>query len=151
MLRAMKFNESGLKCWPYQCNVVLSQTYSSSGDYLWNVNCSGNVTESRGGGRGRKVEEGGGDGKQGGTESRGGGGGRVTQIGRGFLTKETGISSDSNTRQSRRHTSLYASVITKKTKTKTKNKVLVTVKSFSPVYLSILISSRVLILIGESR
>ena len=76
------------------------------------------------------------------------GGGRVTQIGRGFLTKETGISSDSNTRQSRRHTSLYASVITKK-KTKTKNKVLVTVKSFSPVYLSILISSHVLILIGE--
>ena len=68
MLRAMKFNESGLKCWPYQCNVVLSQTYSSSGDYLWNVNCSGNVTESRGGGRGRKVEEGEG------TESRGGGG-----------------------------------------------------------------------------
>ena len=77
------------------------------------------------------------------------GGGRVTQIGRGFLTKETGISSDCNTRQSRRHTSLYASVITKKKKTK--NKVLVTVKSFSPVYLSILISSRVLILIGESR
>ena len=115
----MKFNESGLKCWPCQCNVVLSQTYSSRGDYLWNVNCSGNVTESRGGGGG------GGDGKQGGTESRGGGGdgklrrgegGRVTQIGRGFLTKETGISSDSNTRQSRRHTSLYASVITKKKK-----------------------------------
>ena len=80
------------------------------------------------------------------------GGGRVTQIGRGFLTKETGISSDSNTRQSRRHTSLYASVITKKkqkNKKKTKNKVLVTVKSFSPVYLSILISSHVLILIGE--
>ena len=74
MLRAMKFNESGLKCWPCQCNVVLSQTYSSRGDYLWNVNCPGNVTESRGGGRGRKVEEGGGDGKQGGTESRRGGG-----------------------------------------------------------------------------
>ena len=135
MLRAMKFKESGVNCWPCQCNVVLSQTYSSRGDYLWNVNCPGNVTESRGGGRGRKVEE--------------GAGGRVTQIGRRFLTKETGISSDSNTRQSRRHTSLYASVITKKTKTK--NKVLVTVKSFSPVYLSILISSRVLILIGESR
>ena len=50
------------------------------------------------------------------------GGGRVTQIGRGFLTKETGISSDSNTRQSRRHTSLYASVITKKNKNKNKNK-----------------------------
>ena len=48
------------------------------------------------------------------------GGGRVTQIGRGFLTKETGISSDSNTRQSRRHTSLYASVITKKNKNKNK-------------------------------
>ena len=65
MLREMKFNESGLKCWPCQCNVVLSQTYSSRGDYLWNVNCPGNVTESRGGGRGRKagggrkVEEGG--------------------------------------------------------------------------------------------
>ena len=114
MLRAMKFKESGLKCWSCQCNVVLSQTYSSRGDHLWNVNCPGNVTESRGGGRGRKagggrkVEEGGGDGKL----RRGGG--RVTQIGRGFLTKETGISSDSNTRQSRRHTSLYASVITKK-------------------------------------
>ena len=36
-------------------------------------------------------------------------------------------------------------------KRKKGNKVLVTVKSFSPVYLSILISSRVLILIGESR
>ena len=66
MLRAMKFNESGLKCWPCQCNVVLSQTYSLRGDYLWNVNCPGNVTESRGGGRGRKAG--------GGTESRGGGG-----------------------------------------------------------------------------
>ena len=68
MLRAMKFKESGVKCWPCQCNVVLSQTYSSRGDYLWNVNCPGNVTESRGGGEGtesrgggreRKVEEGG--------------------------------------------------------------------------------------------
>ena len=77
MLRAMKFKESGLKCWPCQCNVVLSWTYSSRGDYLWNVSCPGNVTESRGGGRGRKVEEGGGDGKQRrgeGTESRGGDG-----------------------------------------------------------------------------
>ena len=37
-------------------------------DYLWNINCPGNVTESRGGGRGRKVEE------REGTESRGGGG-----------------------------------------------------------------------------
>ena len=126
MLRAMKFNDSGL-CWSCQCNAVFNQTYSSRGDYLWNVSCPGNVTESRGGGRGRKAG--------GGTESRGGGGGRVTQIGRGFLTKETGISSDSNTRQSRRHTSLYASVITKKKKQKqkTRNKVLVTVKSFSPV------------------
>ena len=116
MLRAMKFNESGLKCWPCQCNVVLSQTYSLRGDYLWNVNCPGNVTESRGGGRGRKVEEGGRGRK---AKGRGrkveeGAGGRVTQIGRGFLTKETGISSDSNTRQSHRYTSLYASVITKK-------------------------------------
>ena len=70
MLRAMKFNESGLKCWPCQCNVVLSQTYSSRGDHLWNVSYPGNVTESREGGRGWKVEEGrrgrkagGGDGK----------------------------------------------------------------------------------------
>ena len=110
----MKFNESGLKCWPCQCNVVLSQTYSSRGDYLWNVNCPGNVTESRGGGRGRKVEEGGRERK---VEEGGGGG--VTQVGRGFLTKETGISSDSNTRQSRWHTSLYASVI-KKNKNKNK-------------------------------
>ena len=70
MLRAMKFNESGLKCWPCQCNVVLSQTYSSRGDYLWNVNRPGNVTESRGGGEGTE-SRGGGEG----TESRGGGGG----------------------------------------------------------------------------
>ena len=56
MLRAMKFKESGLKCWPCQCNVVLSQTYSSRGDYLWNVNCPGNVTESRGGGEGTEEE-----------------------------------------------------------------------------------------------
>ena len=65
-----------------------------------------------------------------------------------FLAKETGMSSDGSARQSHKHTSLYASIIPKKKKKK--NKVLVTVKSFSPVYLSILISSRVLILIGES-
>ena len=99
-------------------------------NYLWNASYPGNVTESKGGG--------------------GGGvwGGRVTLIGREFLTKETAISSHSNTRQSRRHNSLYVLIITKEKKG---NKVLVTVKSFSPVYLSILISSRVLILIGENR
>ena len=70
-------------------------------------------------------------------------GGRVTLIGREFLTKETAISSHSNTRQSRRHNSLD------NYKRKKGNKVLVTVKSFSPVYLSILISCHVLILVGE--
>ena len=144
MLRAMKFNESGLKCWPCQCNVVLSQTYSSRGDYLWNVNCPGNVTESRGGGRGRKVEEGEG------TESRGGGG-------RESNPDWQGISYQRNRNKlrlqyetvSQAHFTLCLGNYKKKTKTKTKNKVLVTVKSFSPVYLSILISCHVLILIGE--
>ena len=50
---------------------------------------------------------------------------------------------------SQAHFTLCLGNYKKKTKTKTKNKVLVTVKSFSPVYLSILISCHVLILIGE--
>ena len=144
MLRAMKFNESGLKCWPCQCNVVLSQTYSSRGDYLWNVNCPGNVTESRGGG-------GEGDGKQGGR--------KVEEVGRESNPDWQGISYQRNRNKLRQqyetvsqaHFTLCLGNYKKKTKTKTKNKVLVTVKSFSPVYLSILISCRVLILIGESR
>ena len=37
---------------------------------------------------------------------------------RGFLAKETGMSSDGSARQSHKHTSLYASVITKKNKNK---------------------------------
>ena len=49
MLRAMKFSESGLKCWPCQCVLVISWTYSSRGNYLWKVSYPGNVTKSRGG------------------------------------------------------------------------------------------------------
>ena len=64
MLRAMKFSESGLECWPCQCVLVISWTYSSRGNYLWKVSYPGNVTKSRGG-------EGGG----------GAWGGRVTLIG----------------------------------------------------------------------
>ena len=106
MLRAMKFSESGLECWPCQCVLVISWTYSSRGNYLWKISYPGNVTESR--------EEGG-----------GGCVGRESnpdwQYSRGdFLAKETGMSSDGSARQSHKHTSLYASIIPKKKKKKTR-------------------------------
>ena len=130
MLRAMKFSESGLECWPCQCVLVISWTYSSRGNYLWKVSYPGNVTKSRGGG-GVCVW-----------------GGRVTLIGN---TPE-GISRQRNRNELRRQCETISQAhFTLCLDNSKKNKVLVTVKSFSPVYLSILISSRVLILIGESR
>ena len=130
MLRAMKFSESGLKCWPCQCVLVISWTCSSRGNYLWKISYPGNVTESR--------EEGGG-----------------VCVGReSNLIGNTpeGISSQRNRNKLRRQCETISQAhFTLCLDNSKKNKVLVTVKSFPPVYLSILISSRVLILIGESR
>ena len=68
-------------------------------------------------------------------------GGRVTLIGREFLTKEI--------QQYETVSQAQFTLCLDNYKRKKGNKVLVTVKSFSPVYLSILISCHVLILIGE--
>ena len=75
-------------------------------------------------------------------------GGRVTLIGN---TPE-GISRQRNRNELRRQCETISQAhFTLCLDNSKKNKVLVTVKSFPQVYLSILISSRLLILIGESR
>ena len=97
--------------------------------------------------RGQKVEEGGRERKveEGGRESNPDWQGISYQRNRNKLRQQYETVSQA-------HFTLCLGNYKKKQKQKkTKNKVLVTVKSFSPVYLSILISSRVLILIGESR
>ena len=98
-------------------------------NYLWNASYPGNVTESKGGG-------GGGVGREGNPDWQG----------ISYQRNSNKLPQQYETVSQAQFTLCFDNY-----KRKKGNKVLVTVKSFSPVYLSILISSRVLILIGESR